>query len=137
MNRFVLACALLPALAACQEDDSRYDAAAKAKARAVAPKVAWSGYGQVVSVGPPKERTECSEASPFRAGRCLDVLVTSRMPVLDGSGTDTAVDAHVYVWLERKADRWVVRATDYWSDHVRVTIRGAPYASPWALPPSP
>ena len=107
-------------LAGCQGDDSRYDAEAKAKARSVAPKVA--SYGKLVSVGPARERRECSEARPFVAGRCLDVVVTRDLPVLDSSGETVRDRTHVFVWLEREDETWAVRHTAQWSPDIVVTL---------------
>lgn len=120
MKRFVLVVVFL--LAGCQGDDSRYDAEAKAKARSVAPKVAT--YGKLVSVGPARERAECSEAQPFVAGRCLDVVVTRRIPGIDRRGrTVTVIDrTHVFTWLARRRDAWVVTQTAQWNPDLVVTV---------------
>jgi hypothetical protein len=123
MRRFA-ALAVLLTVTGCQSDPAAYDAAAKAEAREVARAGAWHGYGQVVAVGLANERSECSEATPFRAGHCLDVLVSTRVPLLDGSGDTTTIDSHVFVWLERRGRRWVVMDKAYWSDEVVVEIQG-------------
>jgi hypothetical protein len=120
-----LAVAALLLLAGCQGDDSRYDATAKAKARAVAPTIA--SYGELVSVGQARERRECSEAQPFVAGRCLDVVVTRRIPGIDRRGrTITLTDrTHVFTWLERRRGAWVVTQTAQWNPDLVVTVESS------------
>lgn len=142
MNRLALA-GLFLLVAGCQGEESLYDNAAKAKARKVAPKLAWNGYGKVLSVDPAKERPECSEAVPFRAGRCLDVLVTSKVPVLDGSGETVPIRTHVYLWLERKRGEWKVRDSRFASPDVMVELKhpsspdgGSSIAPPWGHRPN-
>ena len=112
-------------------EEATYDAAAKAKARSVAPTVA--SYGELVSVGQARERGECSEAEPFVAGRCLDVVVSRDFPVIDKPGETTRIDTHVFLWLERERGRWVVDHTARWSPDLVVTIKGGEsgVAPPW------
>jgi hypothetical protein len=107
-------------LVGCQSEDHAYDAEAKAQARAVAPSVAT--YGRLVSVGRAVEREECSEAQPFVAGRCLDVVVTRDMAVIDEPGETTRVRTHVFVWLEREAGHWTVEQTSSWSPDITVSV---------------
>lgn len=120
LKLFALAALLL--LAGCQGDDSRYDAAAKAQARAIAPTIA--NYGKLVSVGQPRERRECSEARPFVAGRCLDVVVTRRIPGIDRRGQTIVFNdkTHVFTWLERRRGAWVVTQTAQWNPDLVVTV---------------
>jgi hypothetical protein len=123
--------------AGCQGDDSRYDDAAKAKARVTAPKVA--SYGKLVAVGRARERAECSEARPFAAGRCLDVVVTRRIPGIDRRGGMVAVidRTHVFTWLERERAGWVVTHTAQWNPDLVVTVEGSdPEAENPPMPPS-
>jgi hypothetical protein len=129
--RRLAAASLLVLLCGCQGDDSRYDAVARAKARAVAPTVA--SYGKLISVGQARERRECSEAEPFVAGRCLDVVVTRDFPVIDKPGKTVRDTSHVFVWLDRDGSRWAVRHTALWSPDIVVTIEGAEggTAPPW------
>jgi hypothetical protein len=120
-----LAVAVLLLFAGCQGDDSPYDAAAKAKARAEAPRVA--SYGELVSVGQARERRECNEARPFVAGRCLDVVVTRRIPGIDRRGrTVTFTDrTHVFTWLERRRGAWIVTQTAQWNPDLIVTVESS------------
>jgi hypothetical protein len=123
MKRFAVAALLL--LAGCQGDDSHYDAAAKARARAEAPRVA--AYGELVFVGQPRERRECSEAQPFVAGRCFDVVVTRRIPGIDRRGRTVTVSnrTHVFTWLERRRGAWIVTQTAQWNPELVVTVESS------------
>jgi hypothetical protein len=134
LKRFAVAALFL--ISGCQGDDSRYDAAAKAKARAVAPTIA--SYGKLVSVGQARERGECSEARPFVAGRCLDVVVSRDLPVIDRPGETVRVRTHVFVWLKRGDGRWAVRQTAQWSPDIVLTLEhpGGTQSTDVAMPPS-
>jgi hypothetical protein len=112
-------------LAGCQGDNSKYDAAAKARARAVAPTIA--SYGELVSVGQARERRECSEAQPFVAGRCLGVVVTRRIPGIDRRGRTVIVSdrTHVFSWLERRRGAWVVTQTAQWNPDLVLTVESS------------
>jgi hypothetical protein len=122
--RRLLGFVLVLLLAGCQGNEARYDAAAKAKARAVAPTIA--SHGKLVSVGQARERRECSEARPFVAGRCLDVVVKRHIPGIDRRGrTVTVTDrTHVFTWLERRRGDWIVTNTAQWNPDVVVTVEG-------------
>lgn len=99
--------------------------------------------GKLVSVSAPKERSECTEAQPFVAGRCLDVVVTRDLPVIGKPGGTVRDRTHVFVWLERSGRSWIVSNTAQWSPDIVVTIErveGAepapfPYAFPGAFSP--
>ena len=140
MRRVVLSVLPLVLLTGCQGDDkSVYDAAAKAKARAVAPTIAT--YGKLISVGHALERRECPEAQPFVAGDCLDVVVTRRIPGIDRRGrTVTMSDrTHVFTWLERRRGRWELTHTAQWNPDLVVRVESSyPYdAEDMNLPPVP
>jgi hypothetical protein len=133
------ALALLLVFAGCQGDETAYDAAAKARARAVAPTIA--SYGELVSVGQARERRECSEARPFVAGRCLDVVVTRRIPGIDRRSrrVTVTVRTHVFTWLERREGAWIVTHTAQWNPDIVLSVE-----SSWSnaddtanLPPMP
>jgi hypothetical protein len=137
VKRFLVV-GLFLVLAGCQGHEAQYDAAAKAKARAAAPTIA--SYGKLVSVGPARERRECSEAQPFVAGPCLDVVVTRRIPGIDRRGrTVTVTDrTHVFTWLEQRRRAWVVTQTAQWNPDLVVTVESSWQAvGEEALPPMP
>jgi hypothetical protein len=122
MYRLALCFLLVPVVAGCQGDEARYDLSAKAKARAVAPTIA--SYGKLVAVGPARERPECSEARPFVAGPCLDVVVKRHIPGIDRRGRTVTVTnrTHVFTWLERRRGDWIVTNTAQWNPDLVVTI---------------
>jgi hypothetical protein len=131
-----LALVALFLLTGCQGGgDARYDAAAKAKARAVAPTVA--SYGKLVAVGPARERRECSEARPFVAGPCLDVVVKRHIPGIDRRGRVVTVTdrTHVFTWLERGRAGWIVTNTARWNPDLVVTVESSWLADPGAHEP--
>jgi hypothetical protein len=118
MRRVVLLVTALLALAGCGGSDlSFYDNDAKEQALRAAKKDPFHGYGEVVSVGPAKERDSCPQAPSTDAGPCFAIPVTTELPLRDLSGQPTGQKTQValdlFVWLKKRSGRWKVIHTTY------------------------
>jgi hypothetical protein len=120
MRAFVLLIIAL-VLVGCQTGDGGfYDREAKEMAvNAVGPGP-FNGVGELVSVGPARERRECPQASSPQAGPCLDVDVMTELPLRNTSGELDSLDRTVqtsfdfFVWLEKNDQgHWVVTHSTY------------------------
>lgn len=121
MSPFLLSVVLVLVLVGCQSGDTGvYDKQAKDEALREAGKGAFDGAGDVVSVGPARERRECPQAPSAQAGPCLEIDVTTELPLrdtsgeLDSLGRKVRVTLEAFVWLKKNDEgRWTVTHRTY------------------------
>ena len=110
---------LLLLLAACQSGSGTYDEEARDEAVRAVGTGPFNGEGDV-SVGAVGEREECPQAPSPQAGPCLDVDVTTELPLrntagdLDSLGRTVEASFDFFVWLKQDNDgHWVVTHSTY------------------------
>jgi hypothetical protein len=110
---------LVVVLAGCQSNSGIYDDDARAAAVRAVGKGPFDGVGEV-SVGAARERSDCPQAPSPQAGPCLDVDVTTELPLRNTSGEVDPLGQTVkaafdfFVWLKQNDQgRWVVTHTTY------------------------
>jgi hypothetical protein len=110
---------LLLVLAGCQSGSGTYDKEARDEAVRAVGDGPFNGVGDV-SVGPVREREECPQAPSPQAGPCLDVDVTTELPLrntagdTDPLGRTVAASFDFFVWLMKDGKGgWVVTHSTY------------------------
>jgi hypothetical protein len=110
---------LLLFLAGCQSGSGTYDEEARDKAVRTVGKGPFNWAGDV-SVGDVREREECPQAPSPQAGPCLDVDVTTELPLrntagdLDPLGRTVEASFDFFVWLKQDNNgHWVVTHGTY------------------------
>lgn len=110
---------LLLLVAGCQNGSGTYDKEARDEAVRAVGKGPFNGVGNV-SVGAVREREECPQAPSPQAGPCLDVDVTTELPLrntsgeLDSLGRTMQTSFDFFVWLEKNDQgQWAVTHSTY------------------------
>lgn len=119
MRTLVCLGVLLLVLAGCQSGSGAYDKGARDEAVRAVGDGPFNGVGEL-SVGAVREREECPQAPSAQAGPCLDVDVTTELPLrntagdVDPLGQTVEASFDFFVWLrEDDKGRWVVTHSTY------------------------
>jgi hypothetical protein len=110
---------LLLLLAGCQSGSGTYDKGARDAAVRAVGNGPFNGAGDV-SVGAVRERQECPQAPSPQAGPCLDIDVTTELPLrntagdVDPLGRTIKASFDFFVWLRQDDEgHWAVTHSTY------------------------